>query len=119
MKVKYIHQLIRDRKEMGTTPLATYKAEEISQEVMDILQKDEAFLQSRVFGDPRLGDPLEYEKLVVIDEGSEKTFEYYNKGIHYMTQSGEPARRIFQAFAFFMGKYLDNKKMPYKPIFPR
>ena len=109
MTVKYVHELIRGKEEKARASLATYQEREISPAVMEILRKDEAFRKSRVFGDPRLGAPLEYEKLVVVDENDEKTFEYFNKGIHYMTQSGEPARRIFVAFAFFMGKFLDQK----------
>jgi hypothetical protein len=110
MIVKYVHEIIRGSKEKARAPLATYEEREISPAVMEILRSDEAFRKSRVFGDPRLGEPVEYEKLVVAEEEGEKTFEYFNKGIHYMTQSGEPARRIFQAFAFFMGKFLDKKK---------
>lgn len=110
MTVKYVHEFIHGKKEKERAAIATYEEREISPVVMEILRNDEAFRKSRVFGDPRLGVPLEYEKLVVVDEDGERTFEYFNKGIHYMTQSGEPARRIFQAFAFFMGKLLDKKK---------
>lgn len=108
MTVKYVHDFIHGKKEKKRAALAIYEEREISPEVMEILRNDEAFSKSRVFGDPRLGEPMEYEKLVVVDEDGEKTFEYFNKGIHYMTQSGEPARRLFQAFTFFMVKYREG-----------
>jgi hypothetical protein len=50
-----------------------------------------------------LGEPIEYEKLIVSKDGEDdKVFEYYNKGIHYMMYGGENEKPIFQVFAHFM-----------------
>ncbi len=103
MKVLYGHKMIKNEKEKVDIRLSEYKEKDIAEEVLKILKNNEAFSQSRTFGDKNLGDPIEYEKLIIIDETGEKVFEYFNKAIHYLMQKGEDARQIFQTFTFFMG----------------
>ena len=102
MKVKYAHKLIDNEKEIKDIPLATFEEKDIIEEVLQLLKSNESFRCSQVFGDARIGKPIEYEKLVLIDAGGEKVFEYFNKGIHYMLQNSESARQVFQVFTFFM-----------------
>ena len=83
--------------------LKEYLDSDIPENILSILKKNRHFKSSKIFGNKDLGEPIEYEKLIVSTEGEdEKVFEYYNKGIHYMMYGGENERPIFQVFAYFM-----------------
>ncbi len=85
--------------------LKEYPESVISEEILAILKNNKNFKFSKTFGNKNLGEPIEYEKLVVSNEGeNDKVFEYYNKGIHYMFYGSEKEKPIFQVFAYFMGK---------------
>jgi hypothetical protein len=112
MKIHYARELINKVGEKNRIPLVTFEEKDISDKVIWILRNNEEFRKTQVFGDPRLGAPIEYEKLVVVDDEGERTFEYFNKGIHYMTQDGEQARQVFQVFAFFMSRHLETMPEP-------
>ncbi len=90
---------VDDRKKLS---LKEYKEADIPENILFILKENKHFKSSKIFGSKNLGEPIEYEKLIVSDEQDEKVFEYYNKGIHYMMYGGENERPIFQVFAHFM-----------------
>lgn len=83
--------------------LKEYLETDIPENILSILRKNKHFKSSKTFGNKNFGEPIEYEKLVISNEGEDdKVFEYYNKGIHYMLYGGENERPIFQVFAHFM-----------------
>lgn len=83
--------------------LKQYQEADIPENILSILKKNKHFKSSKTFGNKNLGEPIEYEKLIISNEGEdEKIFEYYNKGIHYMLHCGENEKPIFQVFAHFM-----------------
>lgn len=104
MQIKYTHKMIRDLSQKNNLPLTIFEESEISEEVLKILKTNISFAESGIFGNSDIGFPVEYEKLIIIEDGKEKVFEYYNKSIHYLSQNNENARQIFQAFTFFMVK---------------
>jgi hypothetical protein len=104
MKVKYTHKMIKNGSEKNDATFTEFEDKDIDKEVIKILKTNTAFYESNIFGDKSLGKPIEYEKLVIIEDGKEKTFEYFNKGIYYMMQNSENTRQIFRVFAFFMMK---------------
>ena len=71
-------------------------------DILEIINHNECFSQSRVYGAKGLGVPEEYEKLQIIDETECRIFEYFNKGIYYMTQGGDDDRPVFKVFAHLM-----------------
>jgi hypothetical protein len=108
MKVRYAHKMIRNESEKNDVKLTEYEEKNIDKEVLKILKTNTAFNKSNIFGDKSLGTPIEYEKLVITEDGKEKIFEYFNKGIYYMMRNSESKRLIFRVFAFFMMR--DGKK---------
>lgn len=66
-----------------------YQSQDIPDNILGIPTMNPNFSESCVFGQKSLGEPDEIELLSVISDGSkEKTFSYYNKGIHYMMFGG-------------------------------
>ena len=76
--------------------------EKISVDILEIINHNERFSQSRVFGAKDLGAPEEYEKLQIIDEAGCRVFEFFNKGIYYMIEGNEDDRPIFKVFSHLM-----------------
>jgi hypothetical protein len=70
--------------------------------IQDIIKNHKAFSESNAFGREGVGSPEEYEKLIISKENRISIFEYFNKGIHYMTVGTEEDRPVFQVFAHFM-----------------
>lgn len=69
--------------------LEDVSVEEVPSQILEIIGSHKAFSASATFGSKGLGAPEEYEKLVVSTGNSHKTFEYFNKAIHFMTASSE------------------------------
>jgi hypothetical protein len=103
MKIKYYHAMLENINERSKLSLKEYQESDIPENILSILKMNKHFKSSKIFGDKDLGEPIEYEKLVVSKDGEDdKVFEYYNKGIHYMMYGGENEKPIFQMFAHFM-----------------
>jgi hypothetical protein len=85
-----------------TTHKINIKKDKIPDHILDIITNDESFSQSSSFGQKGLGDPDEFEELILRDGNDVKVFTYFNKGIHYMMHSTEKYRNIFQVFIYFM-----------------
>jgi len=73
----------------------------IPENILQIIRNHNAFSVSAVFGKEGLGDPEEYDRLVLEDEVGCRTFEYFNKGISYMKYGTDEDRPVFQVFAHF------------------
>jgi hypothetical protein len=96
--------MLKNINEKDKLQLTQFTEKEITPEVLSILKNNDFFSKSSVIGDPSVGLPIEYEKLIIQLERKEIILEYYNKIIHYMAQNNENARQIFQAFTYFMSK---------------
>jgi hypothetical protein len=94
--------MLEDIQDRSTVKLLEFPFNSVSEEIIDILRNNEAFQESAVFGEQGLGEPEEYEKLIIEDENGCREFEYFNKAIWYMGRGGEKERPVFQVFAHFM-----------------
>jgi hypothetical protein len=92
MKIAYVHAMLDEASDRSDLKLV---------EIPQIIRNHDAFCASGEFGEQGIGDPEEYEKLVLEDEGGGKVFEYFNKGISYMMNGTEEDRPVFQVFAHF------------------
>jgi hypothetical protein len=97
MTFEYIHKLGNK-----TTHKINIKKDDIPNHILEIINNNESFSQSSSFGQKGLGDPDEFEELILRDGNDVRVFTYYNKGIHYMMNSTEKNRSIFQVFVYFM-----------------
>ena len=97
MTFEYTHKMVNK-----TTHKINVKKDDIPNSILDIINKNESFSQSNSFGQKGLGDPDEFEELILRDGNDVKVFTYFNKGIHYMMNDTERNRNIFQVFAYFM-----------------
>ena len=80
----------------------SFKKEDVPQNIIDVLVGNEHFRESTTFGKKGLGEPEEIHILIVEDsDGKEKTFTYYNMGIHYMFFGDESLRPVFRVFSHF------------------
>jgi len=100
MQIKYVHKMGNENK-----PFTIFSREEIPDDILEIILKNESFRESTTFGEEGLGEPEEIDELIVVfDDGIEKTFKYMNKVIHYFFKGDEALRPVFIVFAYFMGK---------------
>jgi len=109
MRVKYTHKMLAKESDKGRLKFSVYEESEISKGVLKILRTNSFFTKpSGVFGDKTLGRPMEYERIILVDddeEDTERIFEYFNKGIFFMLRDNtEEERQVFEAFTFFMIK---------------
>ena len=102
MRIQYTHTMLKRLKDAPSVRLEDMPLEDIPSHIQEIISNHKAFSESHTFGRPGLGNPEEYEKLVISEGDGTKTFEYFNKGIHFMTTGTEDDRPVFQVFAHFM-----------------
>jgi hypothetical protein len=102
MRIQYAHDMLERVKDAPSVRLEDMPLEDVPNHIQEIITNHEAFSESNTFGRPGLGTPEEYEKLVVSEGDRTKTFEYFNKGIHFMSAGTEEDRPVFQVFAHFM-----------------
>ena len=86
--------------------LVEISIKQVPANILKIIKTHESFSKSCTFGKKGIGNPEEYEKLIISDGQKEKQFEYFNKGLYFMMSSSEKERPVFQVFAHFM----TNKK---------
>ena len=98
MKIEYVYKLDNEKKDF-----TVFEDAEIPETIKNIINENEAFSVSRVFGEKGLGSPEEIEILnITFADGKKREFKYINKGIHYMFMGGEKDRPVFQVFTHFM-----------------
>lgn len=51
---------------------------------------------SGTFGNPNVGDPIEYDHIVIEHEGGIVHIEFFNKGISLLMGNDEQEKRIFR-----------------------
>ncbi len=107
MKIGYVHAMLDETDDRSDLKLVEIPLDQVPENILQIMRNHDAFCASAVFGAQGIGDPEEYEKLVIEDENGCRIFEYFNKGISYMLYGTEEDRPVFQVFAHFSA--LQNK----------
>lgn len=102
MKIQYAHTMLKRIKDAPSVRLEDIPPEDVPNHIQEIISNHKAFSESNAFGRTGLGRPEEYEKLVISEGDRTRTFEYFNKGINFMSMGTEEDRPIFQVFAHFM-----------------
>ncbi len=102
MKIKYIHKMVNNFKAVDSLKLIEYDESDLPDNIIQIIKTHKDLSKSNTFGEKDLGDPQEYEKLIIEDSSGNRVFEYYNKGIYFMVKGGEEDRPVFQVFAHLM-----------------
>ncbi len=102
MRIKYIHKMVNNFKEVDSLNLIDYEESDLPDNIIQIIKTHKDLSKSNKFGEKGLGDPQEYEKLIIEDSSGTREFEYYNKGIYFMMKGGEDDRPVFQVFAHLM-----------------
>lgn len=102
MKIKYVRAMVDNFKEVDSLRLYEYDESDLPNEILEIIKTHKDFSRSNTFGQKDLGEPQEYEKLIIEDSSASREFEYFNKGIYYMAIGGEKDRPVFQVFAHLM-----------------
>jgi len=110
MKIQYGYKMIRNMEERDTLEMVEFDIKDLPGNIVKIIKTHKAFSKSGIFGEKGLGEPQEYEKLIIADDKGTKVFEYYNKGIYYMKMGSEADRPIFQVFAYLMMKKFNKMR---------
>ncbi len=104
MTIKYIHKMVSNFKTVDSLKLIKYDESDLPDNIIQIIKTHKELSKSNTFGEKDLGDPQEYEKLIIEDSSGTKEFEYFNKGIYFMMKGREEDRPVFQVFAHLMSK---------------
>ncbi len=104
MKIKYIHKMVNNFKDVDSLKLINYDEREMPDDIIHIIKTHKELSKSNTFGEKDLGDPQEYEKLIIEDSSGTREFEYYNKGIYFIMKGREDDRPVFRVFAHLMAK---------------
>lgn len=96
--------MVNNFKALDSLKLIEYDESDLPDNIIQIINSHKDLSKSNTFGEKNLGDPQEYEKLIIEDLSGTREFEYYNKGIYFMIKGGEEDRPVFQVFAYLMSK---------------
>ncbi len=102
MKILYAHTMLENPDDRRAVQLAEIPFDSVPENILEIIRTHEVFQKSTSFGALGLGNPEEYEKLVLKEDNGCRIFEYFNKGISYMLTGTEKDRPVFQIFTHFM-----------------
>ena len=76
--------MVNNFKALDLLKLIEYDESDLPDNIIQIISTHKDFSKSNKFGEKDLGDPQEYEKLIIEDSSGTREFEYYNKGIYFM-----------------------------------
>lgn len=96
--------MVSNFKTVDSLKLIKYDESDLPDNIIQIIKTHKELSKSNTFGEKDLGDPQEYEKLIIEDSSGTKEFEYFNKGIYFMMKGREEDRPVFQVFAHLMSK---------------
>lgn len=90
-KLTYRHGLISDDDLEDPTGLKTVvlEAPAISREIVVAIHDNELLRAGGEYGDPLVGDPLEYDELVIEHAGGTTRIALYNRGIMLLSTAEE------------------------------
>jgi hypothetical protein len=95
-RITYRHGLVSDDDLEDLTGLKTVVLEgsSLSREVVVAIHDNELLDASGEYGDPLVGDPLEYDELVIEHAGGTTRIALYNRGIMLLTTNDEFYKRV-------------------------
>jgi hypothetical protein len=83
----------RDRKR---DYVIAFVGDEMPQELSKAIAENEILDLDGTFGDPALGEPIEYDHVVIEHDRGKTEIEFYNKGITLAMGDNEEDKRIFR-----------------------
>lgn len=75
---------------------------EIPKDVLELIRENKILDLPGSYGDPAVGDPIEYHHLKIIHEDGATEIQYYNLGIAIFSSEDEVTKRIFRVMAKLM-----------------
>jgi len=101
MKIKYGHSMIKSLNDKNIRTVE-FDEKDLPDSIIQIIKTHPAFSSSSTFGQKGLGNPQEYEILIITDDNGTRQFDYFNKGIYYMLKGDKAEQPVFQVFANLM-----------------
>lgn len=98
-KVKYSHGMLKHPRDRKRTVVIAFVGIELICELTKAIEENELLEASGMYGDPDVGEPIEYDHVVIEHDGGTVDIEFYNKGISLAIGDDEQERRIFRVCA--------------------
>ena len=95
-KVKYSRGMLKNTRDRKRTHVVTFVGDEISLDLSKAILENHLLDAGGTYGDPDVGDPIEYDHLVIVHDGGTVDIEFYNKGISLAMGDHERERQIFR-----------------------
>ena len=94
-RITYRGGMLKPGRKPKSLPRKVWRGEEIPSRILEQICDDDILNYGGKYGDPLAGDPIQYDCLTIILNGTVVKIEFYNRVIAILGSSDEKLRRIF------------------------
>jgi hypothetical protein len=100
--IVYSRGMLESLADRESCEVYTLYGPEIPRKVLEAIEGNRLLELSGVYGDERLGDPIEYDQLVLETDKGETTIEVYNRGLMLFVADSDEVRRIHRVLCVIL-----------------
>lgn len=93
-RVAYCRGLMEDAKGIAGLPTVNYEGGDIPAEVLELIECDDLLECGGIHGDPDVGDPVQYDHLLIEHDQGVTEITVYNRGIMLFMTEDETIKRV-------------------------
>lgn len=96
-RIEYRRGMLADDIKSEDLPTDVWCSPHIPKEVLDALQRENVFELRGNYGDPEMGDPIQYDHLIMATSEGEAEILVFNRALMLFSSDDERLRRIHRA----------------------
>ena len=93
-RIEYRRGMLESGDKPDVLPFRTWSIAELSVDARNAIQEERILELAGVYGDPDVGDPVEYDHLKLVGPEGVVEIEFFNRGITLFMTDDERFRRI-------------------------
>ena len=94
LKIKYQYGMLKTQNDHSDVKEIVLSENQITPEIMKCIEDNQLLQISGIYGDPDVGDPIEYDHLSIEHEGGITEITFYNRGISLFLGNNETHSKI-------------------------
>ena len=94
MRIEYKEGMLSSLKDSAACESKVFEAPNIPTSVLKTLEENKILEAGGRYGDPTMGDPIQYEWLKILTTEAEIKIEFFNRAITLFTTDSELVRRL-------------------------
>lgn len=99
--ITYKRGMIKNLKEKENLPIHKYDWDLIPKNILDLIKDNKIMEIGGVYGDPKVGNPIQYDHLTIEYEGKVTTIEAFNITMFLAFAEDPYIKRVFQVLVQF------------------